>query len=334
MKVPVFFLSVILIFALAILALNFYLGKTVSDTKHPNYGVSFSPIYAKYLGLDWKKMYSSMFEDLKIKRLRLSTSWDKIEPQKGKYNFDDVDYIIATASAKQVPVLLVVGGKQPRWPECHLPEWAKGLETKQRQQETLNFISAVVERYKDNPIIYSWQVENEPLFGFGENCPLPDLNFLKEEITLVKQLDPKRPVTITDTGEWSSWIKTMSNSDILGISLYRKAINPLLGEITYPIPASFYNLKSKLVRKIFAPKNLRTEIDELQAEPWTKDSILQTPLEKQIQLFSLNDFKQTLNYARQTGFETIYLWGVEWWYWMDQQGHPEYLNFGQSLLQI
>ena len=33
--------------------------------------------------------------------------------------------------------------------------------------------------------------------------------------------------------------------------------------------------------------------------------------------------REHVEYAQRTGFDEFYLWGVEWWYWIKLQGHPE-----------
>lgn len=44
------------------------------------------------------------------------------------------------------------------------------LSQQQQQNEVLNYLQQVVQRYKSNTTIIAWQVENEPLVNFGE-CP-------------------------------------------------------------------------------------------------------------------------------------------------------------------
>ncbi|MBI3486082.1 cellulase family glycosylhydrolase [Candidatus Daviesbacteria bacterium] len=309
---------------------------TSKSTNHPknffSYGVSFSPSYATHLGLDWKQTYLSMLTDLKVNYLRLPSYFSEIEPFQNQTNFEDLDFMLDQAKVHNLKVLLVVGSKQPRWPECHLPDWVKNQPQSVRQELILEFIQKVVLKYKQNPTIWGWQVENEPLFDFGSSCDKPDFNFLKKEVALVRKLDPKRKVVVTETGEWRLWNEAMSVSDILGISLYHKSYNPILGYINYPFPSSIYILKSDLTRKIFALQNQKTIITELQAEPWLKDSVTQTSLEFQIQAFTPLDFKNNLEFAQKTGFDEIYLWGVEWWYFMAKFNHPEYLKLAQNLL--
>lgn len=302
------------------------------STTQIKYGVSFSPNYARYLKLDWKKTYLQILDELKVKHLRLPSFWDTIQKDPNKDDFSEVDFMLSEAEKRGAQVILVLGGRQPRWPECHIPAWAKRLPLIERQQKTLDFVKKVVERYKDRGVISAWQVENEPFVSwFGESCDPPDQDFLKKEIELVKRLDQNRLVIVTDSGEWSLWKDAMKMSDILGISLYRKAYNPFFGYTTYPLPTFFYSLKSTLVRKIYALQNQKTIIAELQAEPWTQKAIPDTSLEEQTKLFTINDLKNNINYAQKTGFDEIYLWGAEWWFWADKMGYPQYLEYAKTL---
>lgn len=306
----------------------------IDQSLEVKYGITFSPKYARYLGLDWKKTYLNVLDDLKVKNLRLPSYWDVLEKYEGKYDFSETDFMLTEAAKRGVKVILVLGARQPRWPECHVSIWAKKLTVAQSQQKTLDFIQKVVERYKKNASIWAYQVENEPFaYWFGE-CDSLDKKFLLEEIQLVKTLDTK-PIILTDSGEWSSWVDVMKLSDILGISIYKKAYNPNLHTyLDYPFLPWMYDFKSTLVRKIFAPKNEKTIVMELQTEPWLsdKDAKEGSPA-RENQLFSPSDFKSNIEFVKKTGFDEAYLWGVEWWYWMAAHGHPEYLQFAKTLFK-
>ena len=69
------------------------------------YGVTFSEPYAKSLGLDWKQVYISMLDDLKVKDLRLSAYWDEVEKNRDQFSFDDLDFQINEASARNTKVV-------------------------------------------------------------------------------------------------------------------------------------------------------------------------------------------------------------------------------------
>ena len=45
----------------------------------------------------------------------------------------------------------------------------------------------------------------------------------------------------------------------------------------------------------------------------------------------ITKFNDILEYARATRFEEQYLWGVEWWYYMKENGHPEFWDRAKEL---
>lgn len=300
-----------------------------------SFGVTFSPMYAKYLKQDWQKMYISVLDDLKVKSFRIPAYWSDVEKIEGKYDFSQVDFMVSEAEKRGAKIVLVVGIKQPRWPEYHLPGWTKGLTAAQKQEKALKLTSEIVKRYQSSLTITAWQVENEPFVTwFGEDGEnLVDKSLLEREVRLVKRLDPTRPIIITDTGEWSLWKTAMKSGDILGISIYRKAYNDKFGYISYPFLPFMYAIKSDIVRKLFAQDNKKTIISELQAEPWLQKGVMDSPVTEQTRLFTVKELEENVNFAQKTGFYEIYLWGVEWWYYMASYGHPEYLEYAKTLFK-
>lgn len=317
---------------LIIVVLVIALVANTSPPKKVNFGVTFTPKYAKYLKLDWQKTYTQILDDLQVRNLRLPSYWDVVEPQKQQFNFAETDYMLSEATKRGAQVILVVGIRQPRWPECHIPTWAKNLPVEERQKVALEMVRAVVERYRNEQSVWAWQVENEPsLKAFGEGCEILDRNFLKSELKLVRSLSSK-PIIMTDSGELGFWVTSMQLSDIFGTTVYRKVYDKWLGYMTYPLPPAFYGLKSNLVRGVFAGANQKTIIAELQAEPWFADGRLLPP-DQQAQLFTTENLKNYVKFAGATGFDEAYLWGVEWWYFMAANGYPEYLDYAGTLFK-
>ena len=319
----------------------FFVGKTIPAEKII-FGINFSQKQAFYFGLDWKEVYLALLDNLKVKNIKLATYWDLIENKKDEFNFEDLDWQIEEAEKKNLKILLVLGMKSPRWPECHLPDWAKNLKKEEQQKEILELIEAIVLRYKDSPAIKTWQIENEPFFPFGQ-CPWVDKNFLKKEIKLVKSLD-KRSVLISDSGEGSFWIQAAKYGDLIGTTMYKRVYfypNPIyrffpkfprIGfYIHYLFPPTFYYRKAKLIDFLFKKEVICIE---LQAEPWGPKLIWDLPLTEQEKTMNLEKFKYNIEFAKKTGISKFYLWGGEWWYWLkEKQNRPEIWEEAKKLFK-
>jgi hypothetical protein len=280
-----------------------------------SFGVNFSQKHAAHLGLDWRKTYEAILDDLKVKELKIISHWDLIEGQRGEFHFEDLDWQIEEAAKRNANVILVIGMKTGRWPECHIPEWAKDLSKQGQQERILKLLGEVVSRYKDKKVIWAWQAENEPLFPFGE-CHWKDKEFLAKEIALIRSLDPSRPVIFSDSGEGSFWTTAARMADIVGITMYKKVwFTQLNSYVYYPLPPVFYWRKALIIKYLFDKDVMVTE---LQAEPWGPKLLYDISLEEQDKTMNLARFKYNVDFARRTGFSKFYLWGAEWWYWLKE----------------
>ncbi len=298
-------------------------------TPEPVWGATFSKSYAEALELDWKTAYIAALDDLKIRLFRIPVYWNDIEPTSKNYRFDDYDWMLDEAQKRGAKILLAVGRKLPRWPECHIPEWAKKISPDEQELKLLGSLQATVKHFRSSPAIYAWQVENEALFKFGV-CPPHGAELLKKEVDIVHGLD-NRPVVITDSGELSSWIRAAEIADILGISMYRATWDKIFGYFYFPIPPAYYRKKAETVSPRYAQKVIVTE---LQAEPWGRLPNNKLPLEEQYQSMNLARFKRNIDFARRTGLSEIYLWGVEWWYWLkEKQGNAEFWEEAKRLFE-
>lgn len=295
------------------------------------YGASFNTPYARELGLDWKAVYLAMLTDLGVRHLRLAAHWPMIEPERNTFHFDELDFQIAEAEARGVDVVLAVGRRLPRWPECHVPEWARGLSWEEQKEEVLQQITAVVNRYKGSPAISHWQVENEPYLSVfaNEYCGDLDEAFFKDELALVKKLDPKRPILVTDSGNLGLWYRAYRAGDAFGTSLYMYFWEPTVGPFKSKLPPAFYRIKWNALRLLFGEKP--SYIIELSVEPWLVEPIAKTPIGVQLERMDLEKFKEIIAHARETGFARQYLWGPEWWYWLRERGEPGLWEYGKEV---
>ncbi|MCX7589600.1 MAG: beta-galactosidase [Patescibacteria group bacterium] len=310
----------IIFLILALLLIYFISWKIDFSKQNQIWGVTFSQPYAENLGLNPKQVYLSILNELNFKKIRLIAYWPKIQPEKDVFNFEDLDFQINQAQKHNKEIILSIGYRVPRWPECHIPDWAKNLSEKDFEKYLFKYLTMLIEKYKNNPNIKIWQVENEYFLDLFGVCPPPNQNLFKKELKLVKNIDPQRPILITDSGELSLWTKTAGQSEIFGTTLYRKVWNQYSGFFTHFFPPSFYTLKSWLVKKLTNTKEVI--IIELQAEPWIPNNTYD--IKKQKEIFNLNDLKNNINFASKTGISEIYLWGAEWWYLLKINDSPEY----------
>src|SRR5262249_6794078 len=137
------------------------------------------------------------------------------------------------------------GMKAPRWPEYFLRSWlerasalpsgARVTDNSRVRRHTLDFITQIVGRYRDRDAIAYWQVENEPLDPARANSWRIGEDFLREEVALVRRLDPRgRPVVVNMfvSPETPSWLPfryheareraeaILEVADILGLDIY------------------------------------------------------------------------------------------------------------------
>lgn len=330
-SLPKYLLLLVVTIACPVLVYSFlYSPQTPFGTK-PTYGVSFDPYYARSLGLDWHQTYLDLLDSLGVKYIRLSAPWNVIEQRPGEYFWGDLDWLMDEAKKRDVQVILSIGRKLPRWPECHDPSWLKNLSAPEVEKELLEMLKAVVTRYRDYPNLEIWQVENEPFFPFG-NCQLASPALVKKEIDVVRSLDDRLLYT-TDSGEGGTWFVAGQLGDLFGISMYRIVWFDFWGLLPpvyfkYPLPHWSYRLKSFLtglpLDKIF--------LVELQGEPWGEKPNDQLTEEEEAQTMNQEKFNQIIDYSQKAGFKRIYLWGAEWWeYKRVKKGNSWYWDRAKEL---
>ncbi len=290
-------------------------------------GASFIPAYAESLGLDARETMDAMINDAGIRHFRLVSYWNQTEPQQDQFDFSLLDWQFEKAEAAGAKITLSLGLRQPRWPECHMPDWAKtlpsGFEAGTWQSQLFDYIEQVVNRYKSSPALDSYQLENEYfLRGFG-NCQellgeqdAFSRDRLVREFNLVKKLDPYHKLIIARSNNALGTPVGQPTPDEFGISIYKRVWDATLTKryLEYPFPAWFYGYVAG-VQKITTGKDM--VIHELQAEAWPPNfqSIQNTSLEEQNKSFNAERFKTRVEHGRATGMREIYLWGAEYWYY-------------------
>jgi Beta-galactosidase len=325
---------------IALLVLTVLLGSSLAllarkeVPERITYGMSFNVPYARELGLDPMTVLTAMTSELGVRHFRIAAHWNLIEPLEDTYDFAWMDEQLVHIEESGSDAIFAVGRRLPRWPECHVPEWVEERSWEEQKAEIREYITAVVNRYKDSSAITYWQVENEPyLTVFAtEHCGNTlDEEFLREEIELVRSLDPTRPILVTDSGNLGTWRGAYEKGDAFGTSVYVYFWNPELGQFRTILPPWFYRAKENLVKLFYGDKE--TFLIELSLEPWLVEPVATVPLATQYSRMDMVKMDEILAYARDTRFENQYLWGAEWWYWLRGQGDDTYWNKGKEIFK-
>jgi len=309
----IIFLTVIIIFVLILILSNYNFG----DDKKIVWGATFSKIQCDHLDLDWKLVYWKIVNEMPFKILRIPIYWNDIEKNRDEFDFSDYNWMFNLAREKGIEIVPVLGRRTPRWPECHTPTFYSQMSAAEIKNKILNLITLEIEQFKNYDNIKKWQIDNEPFLDVFGNCPKADTNLIQEEISLAKKID-KRPILVTESGELSSWIKGAKLADILGVSMYRETWNKNWGWFQYPLPPAYYYFKGKIVQWLTGIKKIINT--ELQAEPWAINSDLASmSLSDQRYSLDIAELKSNIQFAKRSGQDEIYLWGVEWWWWLGQK---------------
>ncbi len=311
--------------------------KKAPDYGQVNFGATYSQPHAEWLfagtGRNPKCVLKMMVCDLGLKNYRLEAYCDQIQPEPNKFNTKSLDWQLALLRDCGVrQVILCVGRKVPHWPEYHLPEWVQNLTEAEQQQHLLKYLEKLILHYSQEPLITAFQVENEPFYKFGIGQPYSNqAEFLEQEIALVKKLDQlKRPVIITEPGDWGRPKRAARFGDIVGLSYYG---------IVYS--HGFYWPNRWLYG---GPKNWSANIrhwvkdpvwlTELQAEPWGPVSIKDLSFVEASKSMDVARFMRHVNFVTDAGFTEVYFWGAEWWLYQKDQGHPEMWETAKKVIAL
>lgn len=289
------------------------------------YGATFIPRYSRYFGLEPQQTLQAMMDELNLRHFRFVSYWDDIQPNgPDSYNFDELDWQFKMAEQSGSKVSLAIGLRQPRWPECHMPDWAEQLPTQEWEANLMDFMTEVINRYKDSPALESYQLENEFFLKAFGLCTNFDRDRLIREAELVRELDPYRKLIISRSNNILGFPVGQPRPDESAVSIYKRVWEEKVTKryAEYPYPAWFYAFLAGGT-EILTGMNLM--VHELQAEPWTPSgmALRDSSIEEQNKSMDAARLEDRFEYARATGMHEIYFWGVEWWYWRKVYFHDD-----------
>lgn len=308
------------------------LGWTLPDTGLPfetRVGTTFSPWEAERRGLDYEEAYERLL-DSPLQVIRLGSFWSEVET----HGWGRLDWLVQRALEADKQIVIAVGVKSPRWPEfwaparlrlADAPAWSKlDQSVPSLRSEALSFITEVVLRYRDQPHLVAWQVENEPLDPAGRDMWSLSDELLAAEVELVRLLDD-RPLALTFylplamecdlqylgdcpmslagffpvSGD--RLLDLLEGGDVLGVDVYTSIGGAQAGEDWQPEVAHWQQRAREAGVELW--------VTEAQAEPWPTAS----SGERNVQIVTAQRSLELYEQLAAMGIETILLWGSEHW---------------------
>jgi len=326
-----------------------------AKTAAPLVGFSYSPVESLGANRVPTQDLAILLDATEPDLVRLPIYWESVEPTPDSLDFSSVDELLAVVeehdqvTSRQTRVVLTIGARNFLYPELHEPAWAAP-----REQPHLNDVQSAAAyrayfdgsllRYRSSPLVYAWQVENEPLdyvVNASTGADQITVEQLAWEISEAHQLDPGRTVVTTTFDGWNSTIdmlqlyappllaalgaypsghpgETLAAGDALGLDLYIDApstplrfTSPDLRSVWKQQALDFWSGQAKAQGK-------QLWLAEMQAQPWSKASAF-TPA---------NLYASAADY-RQEPLSVVLLWGVATWL-----RDPAWMAAGQHAMSI
>jgi beta-galactosidase len=234
----------------------------------------------------WERDFKKM-ADLGLEVVHMGEfSWARLEPRKGKYDFEWLDKAVGLAEKYGLKVILCsTSATPPAWlsekhPEIlRVGEDGRRLAHGRRQQASfssdfyrkfsLKLIEKLAKRYGDNPSVIGWQLDNEPkgTVDYSENATERFRDWLEEKYGSIEALNQA----------WGAAFWSMTYNDFDQITLPRLSLgmnNPHQhldhSRFMAHETASHLSLQAKTIRKHAAPHQWITtnfENDRGNADP-------------------------------------------------------------------
>ncbi|GAC1652926.1 MAG: hypothetical protein NVS9B1_01230 [Candidatus Dormibacteraceae bacterium] len=325
------------------------------QVRPPLVGFSFSPKAAAAAGLDPGPALSTLLSRLRPDLVRMPVYWDTVAPAAGQFDFRSVDDLIHRVAAynltsphRRARVLLVVGARNILYPEVHLPTWSgvADLARLSRFDPYRDYLTTTVERYAGEPLLYAWQVENEPLdwvaSGFAGRLDR-SAQAIGTEVGLLKAVDAIHPVVVTTFNSATLALdekaasplaallarlpgpksaghpqEALAIADALGLDLYAVTADTPLDEADAATRIGWKKTALAYWSGRAQSAGKAVWVTEMQAQPWGDSPG-----------FTTDDLEASAAAYRGSGAAVVLLWGVESWL-----GLPSWMASGRRAVGI
>lgn len=314
-------------------------------------GTTFSQLQCAYMGLDFRDAFQQICE-LGFNRIRLCSYWNEIEPVEGQFNFSTLDWLLDTCDRYNIEVVLAVGMKVPRWPEFHFPDWLQARHNtggrpdpidwdKPLADQALQFVEQVIQHVRHAPAIKYWQVENEPFTRLDiTGGRFLSYEFVRQEVGLTRSLaiaDQKVLLTNAITlpaaqldEDDHAFAESLTQADAVGINVYTKVPAGTSRFYLQPMPPYWRKLQQWQAQ--LKEQGRESWIAEAQAEPWEPNQLVAMNRVN----YPSSSPKQAINlvqFLSDLGFDTVMLWGCEYWYWHKKNGRSDWWSAMEQLIR-
>ncbi|MHB8587464.1 MAG: glycoside hydrolase 5 family protein [Candidatus Dormibacteraceae bacterium] len=317
----------------------------------PLVGFSYSPLISQEANRVPAQDLAILLDATDPDLVRLPVYWESVEPTPDSLDFSSVDELLDVVEAhdqvasRPTRVVLTIGARNFLYPELHEPAWAAPrrqphLNDLQTAAAYRSYFDGSLMRYRSSPLLYAWQVENEPLDYVGNVSTGDDQIKVAElswEIAEAHLLDPGHEVVTTSFDGWNVTVdifqlyaspvlallggypsghpgESLAAGDALGLDVYidgpstpLRFTNPDLRSVWKQQAIDFWASQARGQGK-------QLWLAEMQAQPWSKSQGY-TPA---------NLVASAMDY-RQEPLQVVLLWGVETWLrdpaWMAAANH-------------
>lgn len=122
---------------------------------------------------------------------RIDFSWDRIEPEKGLFDFSFFDGVLDKAAENGVGILAILDYDVP-W--IHPDGKKRGYVPPGRMADWLEYVRRVTERYRGR--IFAYEVWNEPNWAFWTGSAEEFADLTRESVAVIRRADPGVKVVV------------------------------------------------------------------------------------------------------------------------------------------
>ena len=302
----------------------------------PLVGFSFSPEESVWAGRDPAQDLSVLLDTTQPDLVRLPIYWEDVEPTPEMLDFEGIDPLLQVVARHNLKaryptrVVLTIGARNFLYPELHEPDWAGPreqpfLDQAQAGNQYRLYFDSSIKRYRRSPLLYAWQVENEPLDEVGNVLTGEDQiseTQLAWEVGEVHRLDPMHEAVVTTydgLNVYVDWLEVhaptlvstynghpqqaLSLADALGLDLYIDGPNVPYRHLTTMYVREEWKQQALHFWARMANKQGKSLwLAEMQAQPWSDTTT-----------FAPKDLVASAVDYRQENLQVVLMWGVETW---------------------